>query len=257
MKNALRDGLKRGAAQAMAGGYPTARYDRMILVLSHMRSATTAMSNVLCSHEAVAGYGETHVPHDAAHAPGQVAVNLALRRALPLSAKYLFDKVLHTHLDVEAPRAFYDAKALFLVRHPSPSILSIQKLAEKTGMETVSTPEGAALYYAERLERLAVLWDSFRAENRLGLSAEHLLENPDERVPEIGEWLGLRPSLENAYKSHKATQKGGGGDPTQSAKHTRIEARPMPATLAPIIGVPDALAEKCFTAHEALVGRFS
>jgi hypothetical protein len=240
----------------MTGVYPYARYDRMILVLSHMRSATTAMSNVLCSHEAIAGYGETHVSHDTISAPGQVAVNLLLRRALPRSARFVFDKVLHNHLDDNAPPAFFDAKALFLVRQPGPSIASIQKLAAQTGMQETSTAEGAAVYYIERLERLARLWDTFPSHNRMGMAAERLLEKPDQRVPEVGDWLNLSPPLVNEYKSHKATQIGGGGDPTQSTKHTRIEARSIGTQEKPVTGVSAELALRCAEAHQRLVDRF-
>ncbi|AXI46690.1 sulfotransferase family protein [Sulfitobacter sp. SK012] len=250
-----RDMTKAFVGKNVAAFAPQARYSRMILVLSHMRSATTALSNVLCSHPAISGYGETHVTHTEANSPGQVLVNVARRRAYEPRAKFLFDKVLHDHLDVKAPQAFADARAIFLVRAPGPAVASIVKLAAATSLQEVREPGQAALYYANRLESLAQRWQTFSPERRFGLTAERLLDDPDSVVDQIGNWLDLSPQLENRYVSHKATQLGGGGDPTASARLSKIEARPSAAP-SPVVGVDAYLNKRCQSAYGVLVAAF-
>lgn len=252
----LRNMVKKGLATGVGAVSPQARYERTVLVLSHMRAATTALSNVLCTHPDVSGYGETHVSHQTAQALGQIIVNQALRKAWTPSAPYLFDKVLHDRLDSAAPASFYAARAIFMVRAPAPAIRSIQALASKTGMKEGSSPEAAAHYYINRVETLCRHWDAFPATHRFGMTSESLLSDPDGHVARLGAWLPLSVPLENRYESHKATQVGGGGDPTQSGKFTQIQARPSPMDDSPVEGVPSALSEQCHQAFAQLVGRF-
>ncbi|PSK82495.1 sulfotransferase family protein [Limimaricola soesokkakensis] len=251
----LRDGIKRIAARTAAHA-PQARYDSCLLMLSHMRATTTALSNVLCSHPRITGYGETHVPHGRAESLGQVVVNLALRRALSLRADLLYDKVLHDHLDAAADAPFFGARALFMLRAPAPAIRSIEALARRTDMHQYRSAEAAALYYAERVETLCGHWDRFPATRRFGVTSEALLRDPDATVARLGAWLRLEPPLTNSYVSHRATQKGGGGDPTRSASHTQIEPSDRPVESGPVAGVSAELASRCEAAHGALAERF-
>ena len=98
---------------------PQADYDRCIFVLSHMRGATTALTNVLCSHPQLSGYGETHVSYLAGSGPGRLAVNLMKRKALAFKAPFMVDKILHSHLDLHPDATFYRARAVFLLRAPT------------------------------------------------------------------------------------------------------------------------------------------
>jgi Sulfotransferase family len=257
LKTVARNTIKAITALGACQMAPHSSYGRMIVILSHMRGATTALSNVLCSHEQVSGYGETHVSHNRSYSPGQVVVNQYRRHAWKKQADYLFDKILHNGLDGELPETFYDAKAIFMVRAPRPSISSIVKLSAETGMKNVNTPEKAAMYYLSRLERLMEHWERFNPQHRLGLHSEQLLSCPDAEVSRVGQWLGLNPALRNAYVSHPATQAHGGGDPTLSSKLTRIEARREDADLRPVDGVPEALSDACLRAYRTLTGRFN
>lgn len=252
----LRDQVKRIAARGAQAMSRQASYDRAILVLSHMRAMTTALSNVLCTRDDVSGYGETHVPHTAGHALGQVIVNQALRRAWKLGATHLLDKLLHDHLDAAPGPGFYRAHAIFIVRSPRPAVASIVKLAAQGGMQRFASPEAAATYYARRLEALAGHWSRFPAAGRIGVTAESLVSRPDEELARIGAWLRLDPPLENRYVSHAASRHGGGGDPTASGRHTRIEPRSEAQDAGPVDGVDGQLSRRCLDAHAALIRHF-
>ena len=253
------DGPVHDAMRRMAGStarlLPQARYGRMIVVLSHMRGATTALSHVLCAHPAVSGYGETHVAHDGASAPGRVLVNLARRGAFDPRAPRLLDKILHDRLDAAPPASFYAARAVFLLRAPGPAVASILRLGARTGLAEGASAETAARYYAARVERLATHWDRFAPGRRCGLSTAALLADPDAALAALGPVLGLRPPLVNRYAAHPAARAEGAGDPTRSAGLARIAAGTEPEM--PLDGVGPALAARCAAAHAALAARFA
>lgn len=255
MTFSLRPMLKTGLA-CCASVTPQARYESVIFVLSHMRAATTALSNVLCSHAQVSGYGETHVSYNNGLSPARLVVNLTLRRAYAPSAPWVFDKVLHDRLDNAPAAAFYKARAIVMVRHPAPAIRSICALAARTGMRDVETPEDAARYYLARTRTLSKHWQSFPDANRFGLSAEALLADPAEMIDRIGDWLNVAPKLTNTYVSHVASQRGGGGDPTRSAGLTRIEALPPQPEPGLPQGLKPDLANACVTAYHDLLALF-
>ncbi|CUH78755.1 hypothetical protein TRM7557_02030 [Tritonibacter multivorans] len=255
--NAVLHSAMKASSKHLARVLPQARYKRSIFVLSHMRAATTALTNVLCSHPAISGYGEAHVNYDSPASSGQLLVNLLRRRAFDPFAPYLADKLLHNRLDNNLPEDFFSARAVFIVRSPAAAIASITALGARTGVAEGQTPETAALYYAGRLEHLNTLWDRFAPENRYGLAVETLLADPDARVARLGTWLGLSPALKNEYAPHPASQSGGGGDPTRSADLRRIEKAATPLT-APQFDprLSDDLRARCEDAHKHLLQRF-
>lgn len=234
-----------------------AKYENMILVMSHMRGATTALSNVLCSHESISGYGETHVAYRKSFSPGQLVVNQYRRDAWKSEASYLFDKLLHNRLDGTVPDSFFKARAIFMVRAPKASVSSIVKLALETGMSDVDTPLKAANYYSDRLERLTTLWNTFEPKRRFGMVSENLLSDPETELQRVSDWLALTPRLKNSYASHPATQAHGGGDPTVSAKLTKIESRPTSPDTSEILGIPSQVSVRCLKTYERLIECFT
>jgi hypothetical protein len=251
-KNAIKSLTAMGACQWASH----ARYEQTVMILSHMRGATTAVSHVLCSHPEISGYGETHITHDKPYSPGRLVVNQARRKAWKRDARYLFDKVLHNRLDQAPTPAFFEARTIFLARAPKPTIASIVKLSQQTGMRSTVTAGKAATYYLQRLQRLSLLWESFPPMRRFGVSSERLLSEPDATIGHLGAWLGLSPALTNAYQAHPAALEHGAGDPTVSGKLTRIEARVQTPDLRAVADVPAALSDDCLEAYIHLVRAF-
>lgn len=165
----LRDMTKAVVGQAAALS-PQCRYDRAIFILAHMRCGSTALSNILCSRPDVSGYGEAHVRYDDESALGRLVVNQALRRAWKPGARHLFDKILHNRHDAAAPKAFFAARAIFVVREPGAAIRSIRKLYADLGRDEYGTDVEATEYYVERLQAMARMWGHFSAERRVGVS---------------------------------------------------------------------------------------
>ena len=223
----MREQGKRGLGWLAGHTLPRCSYRHCIFVLAHMRCGSTALSNIFCSRPDTSGYGETHVRHDGPDAPGRLAVNCLRRGSWKAGASFQFDKILHSRLDKDAPAAFFDARAIFLVREPEPTIRSIVRLFEKLRRNEYRNHTEAAEYYIERLDALACLWDRFLPAQRIGFTHKALLADPEGILSRISRQLAIEPALENAYRSPSASRRGGGGDPLMSGRYTRIESTPQ------------------------------
>lgn len=221
----MREHLKSAIGRTTATLMPQCQYRNCIFILAHMRCGSTALSNILCSRPDVNGYGEAHIRYKSREALGRLVVNQALRGGWAPGSKYLFDKLLHSRHDAEAPPAFFEARAIFVARRPKPAIRSIRKLYDGLGRDEYGTDSAAAAYYVERVDRLVELWKAFPADRRVGLTHSDLIGDPEAQLARISSALSLHPPLENRYESPSASRKGGGGDPTASGKFTRIEKR--------------------------------
>ncbi|MFT3972926.1 MAG: sulfotransferase [Amaricoccus sp.] len=205
---------------------PHARHDRCLFLLGHMRCGSTALSNVLCAHPEISGYGESHVDHGAPSAPGRLVLNQIGAGRWKPAARHLFDKVLHDHLDAGVPPAFFAGRAIFLTRAPEPSIASILALFASLGNREYPDPASAAAYYTTRLARLAALWDGFPPERRLALRHETLIADPDAALARLTGFLALERPLTNAYRA--SPTRPGAGDPLAAGWTTIAAAAPRP-----------------------------
>lgn len=222
----FRQALK-SALLPIAGVLPQARYGRMILILSHMRAATTALSNVITAHPEVNGFGETQVSHNDAGGPARVALNLIAHSAFNANAPLLFDKVLHSHHHTTAPPAFFDAHAIFLLRRPAAAIESIQSLALRTGMPRYGCYQAASAYYLDRVAVMSAAWDRFPSKKRIGLLAEELWQDPAAVIETLNGFLPLQTLLTNAFPTAAAQHQAGRGDPFPSRNLNHISKRPF------------------------------
>jgi len=248
-----RDRIKGVAGAGVARIAPQCDYRRAILVLAHMRCGSTALSNILCSRSDVSGYGEAHVRHDGTGALGRLLVNQALRRAWRPGARHLFDKVLHSRHDAEAPSDFFAARAIFVAREPRPTIRSIRALFDRIGRGEYATDTAAAEYYVSRLAALSAMWPRFAPDRRAGVTHAALVRAPEAELARISTDLDLTPPLENRYESPAASRRGGGGDPVTSGRHTRIERAPAVAAAHPDPDVPPTLLQAADAAYARFV----
>lgn len=214
--------LKNALGGAVGALDPRCRFDRLVLILGHMRSGSTALANVMCAHPEVSGYGEAHVRYDGRRALGRLVLNQARRRGLKVRARYLFDKVLHDAYDEAAPPEMFEAAAIFLARPPAASIRSIVNLAERVGLKDWRTAPEAADYYEARLARLLTLHERFPAARRIALTHATLTGEPEGALARVGRMLALERPLANAYGTTASASLSGAGDPLQSARHGRI-----------------------------------
>lgn len=220
----------------LAGGVvgltsPQCRFDRSVFILGHMRCGSTALSHVLCGHPAVSGYGEAHIRYDGARALGVLALNQWRRGAWKPRARHLFDKILHGRYDGAAHPGFFQSRAIFLVREPHETILSIRKLFATLDSHEYDSDESAADYYETRLKQLAKLWEWFPIRSRVGTSYSNMTENPDLVLQRISTMMNLAPPLANHYERPQAVMARGAGDPLSSHKFNGIVSSSQSSTL--------------------------
>lgn len=218
------------AASTLAGAIlPQCSFESTIFVLGHMRCGSTALSQILCQHPTVSGYGEAHIRYDGRAALGTLALNQMRRGVFRRQAPRLFDKVLHDRYDETPDPDFYVAKAVFLFRTPRETIRSIRKLF--AGQREYATDAEAADYYELRLTTLARHWDRFPAGSRVGLSYAELSTQPDVELARISKTLQLSPALENRYEPTRGTIAHGAGDPLSAHRFDRIVPGQQSTTL--------------------------
>lgn len=218
--------IKHMAGTATALFNPKCNFDSMLFILGHMRCGSTALSHILCSHPQISGYGETHIRYNGNPALGLLVLNQVRRRAYSAGARLLFDKILHSRYDSDVDSAFFNARAIFMVREPVDTIRSIRRLFATLGSSEYSTDTLAADYYEERVSSLLGIWDRFSLERRIGMSYAQLTAEPEVKIIGISQMLGLSPPLTNHYAQPKHRLGHGVGDPLASHKYNQI----VPAT---------------------------
>ena len=202
------------------------RFDQVVFMLAHMRCGSTALSNVLCHHPEVCGFGESHLIYRSESALGHLLLGTILERAWKPRFRFLYDKLLWNHLDGSAPPAFFRAKAVFACRAPEDTIASILNLATVDAALAEFDLARSADYYEERVERLLRLWETFPPENRMGFTHEELVAAPDAVLERVAAQLGLWRPLVNAYVANSVRWRPGVGDPLAFGAFGAIVAKP-------------------------------
>ncbi len=243
------DHIKGIAAATAASVLPRLRFENSILVMSHMRSVSTALTHVLAMHPEIWGYGETHVSYTDERAPGRLWLNLLRHQHSGIGRRMILDKVLHNDLDRAVTPAFYRARAVFLLRSPAPAIRSIQALSVAQGLADWQSPDQAAQYYLMRITRLMHHWNHFPPEQRIGMLSENLMRDPEAAMVRLSQFLPVSHPLENRYVAEGRAARHGAGDPTRSQDLTRIEPTDADVGLSLPVGVDRKLAAQCVQAY--------
>jgi hypothetical protein len=223
--------VKLGLSAAVASVNRQCRFERAVFMIAHMRCGSTALSNILCGHPQISGYGESHITYTSRSSLGTLVVNQARRKEWSPQADHLFDKITHSRHDACADAEFFRSRAIFVAREPVESLLSIRNLFARLGRGDYPTDAAAAAYYGERVARLLLLWDHFPKQNRIGLTHRLLTTDPKNQLERISYFLKLSPPLENRYTSPRASTVGGGGDPLTSHRFSEIVASAEASTL--------------------------
>lgn len=224
----MRERIKTLGGAVIGATTPQCSYKNCFFVLAHMRCGSTALSNILCSRPDISGYGEAHISYDGQGALGRLLINQARRKGWSPRARFLFDKILHCRHDGAVTPTFFEARAIFVARSPAAAIRSIRTLYTQLGRDEYVTDKAATEYYVERLLALQSLWSRFQSSNRIGITHQELLADPDATLAKISVALRIQPALENRYISPAASLKGGAGDPLSSGKFTQIQAKILP-----------------------------
>lgn len=213
----------RGFWARLAGLFLRPSPERFLIVIGHMRSGSSVLSNILISHPDVLGIGETFVVWGEPHACDRYAYQVLKHRRWVRARHWFFDKILHNHLLGPDHPLIGQAKFIFLTRRPEETVASVHRLwVELLGMD--KTIEEADAYYVERLEGMARLWDAVAPERRMALDYAEF-DNPQALVERLSAFMRFDVPLSSDYNVFSFTGKPGIGDPSPAIRAGKLEKK--------------------------------
>ncbi len=200
-----------------------------LFLLGTMRSGSSLLSSILCSHPEILGYGETHVVYDGTDKMRELADRVCRahegHHEGQLPFRYVLDKLLHDGL-IRDPGALegIDLTCVFLLREPRRTIESLVHQLD-------STLDDAFNYYRERLLNLERYARAFP--RSAFLTYERLIEDPAGTLERLTAFLGLRSPLSSEYRLQPLHGMKGVGDRSGRLAAGRIlsEAREISVAL--------------------------
>jgi hypothetical protein len=199
---------------------------RYLFLLGTMRSGSTLLTSILCSHPGVFGYGETQVVYRSSGDFGELEARVCRAHAIDpaeIGPRYVLDKLLHDGLlrDLGIFEEV-DLTCLFLLREPR---RTIQSLVHQLG----STLDDAFTYYRDRLaslERYARIFP-----RAAFLTYEDLTGDPERTLAGLTSFLGLSPPLAAKYRLQPLHDVKGVGDRSEAIRAGRVLANPRDLTV--------------------------
>lgn len=187
---------------------------RYLFLLATMRSGSSLLASILCSHPEILGYGETHVVYDAPDKMRELVARVRRAHGERAPARYVLDKLLHDGL-IREPGVLegIDLTCVFLLREPRRTIAS---LVHQLG----STLDDAFLYYRERLASLERYARAFP--RSAFLTYEGLIADPAGTLERLTGFLDLTSPLSSEYRLQPRHDVKGVGDRSGRLEAGRI-----------------------------------
>lgn len=190
---------------------------RPIFLLSHMRSNSSLISNLIGNHPQINGYYEMQQAYLDRFDYLYQKILFANQHSEKKEANYIFDKILHNHLYLN-PNLVVKKNAIIFIslREPNLTIPSIVKyFSNTTRKKEWGNIELATKYYCNRIKHLAEY--SEKIKNKYYYFDASLIRNDSQAtLTFISENIGLKSSLTNQYIPQKLTGSGGAGDRSEN-----------------------------------------
>lgn len=185
-----------------------------LFLLATMRSGSSLLSSILCSHPEILGYGETHVVYDRPEKMQELEARVRRAHGEQIHARYVLDKLLHDGL-IRDPAVLegIDLTCVFLLREPRRTIESLVHQLD-------STLDDAFGYYRERLASLERYARAFP--RSAFLTYEGLIEDPQGTLERLARFLGLGSPLSAEYRLQPLHDTKGVGDRSGRLQAGRI-----------------------------------
>lgn len=195
---------------------------RFIFLVSWMRSGSTLLSNLILEAPQVYGIGETHTRWSRTNAALDYRLcNYAVQKTPPEGAQFLFDKVLHNHLDKGMCSDFlHSSRFIFLVRELNASLSSISRMRD-SGFAASDFP--IELYLRDRLKRLYDLSHEIPSANRYLITYNDLILNTGQ-LDQLSASLGFAIPQNFSVRRHTGTATI--GDYSEKVKSGKIDGTP-------------------------------
>jgi hypothetical protein len=184
-----------------------------------MRSRTSLLSHILGSNQEICGHHELHIKYRSYKDVLGLKYSL-IDEPNYISSSYLFDKILHNHLDISQNFIFkYKPKLIITIRRPAETINSIINMNIKT-RQSYTTQE-VVKYYVNRLAYLANFSES-HSNNYYFFESDSLIKNTKFVLEDISRYLSLSSPLNEEYNIFRGTGDPGKGDISDHIKSGKI-----------------------------------
>lgn len=189
---------------------------RYLFLLGTMRSGSSLLTAILCSHPEILGYGETHVVYDGIEKLQALVDRVRRAHGGREPSRWVLDKLLHDGL-IRDPAMFegIDLACVFLLRDPRRTIESLVHQLD-------STLDDAFTYYRERLLHLERYARAFP--RSAFLTYEGLIADPEGTLRRLAGFLGLKAPLSPEYRLPPLHDVKGVGDRSGRLEAGRILA---------------------------------
>ncbi|MBM3284240.1 MAG: sulfotransferase [Candidatus Aminicenantes bacterium] len=190
-----------------------------ILILGHIRSGSTLLLHILASHPDITGFGENRMTYDKMEDFEKlVCQTLRHLRKLRMPETYWVDKIVHLRSFKVHDQIMRnsDVYAVFIVRDPHDSILSIRRNSDDDLAASIQ-------YYIGMLGELERLGQLLPGKDRgFFLTYDQLLEDTNAVFSGLQRFLGLKVPLEETYRLLPTTGISLYGDWSENIKSGRI-----------------------------------
>lgn len=191
---------------------------KYIFLFSHMRSRSSALSQVLGSNPQIFGYRELHRSYLNVADLVRMRTDLFIEFKYPLQNIHLFDKLLHNENSISNKIIeMVDPKIIILLRDPESTLKSIINMCLITGVDEYNSPGKALAYYCSRLNNLEEFGNRIGG-NYFFIDSDDFINNTDYLLKKLSIWLGLDVVLNKNYSNFRLTGKAGHGDPLSNIK---------------------------------------
>lgn len=177
---------------------------KIIIILSHTRSGSTLLTNILANHDDIIGYGETFLKYTC-YKDFQKLI-LAVHRGqllLRLKGKYVLDKILHNEFIESSLLNHPSVYPVFLLRKPENALPSILNLSRKKN--PYKKDIDAYNYYIKRLDNL--IHHAKNVDKALFITYENMQNKTTNTLKSLKQYLELEEDLLPEYKLHRKTGK--------------------------------------------------
>ncbi len=191
-----------------------------VFILSHMRSTSSLLSHILSTHEQICGHRELHSSYTKRSHIIKTRAALYVENKSFEKSTYLADKLLHNRLIIDENIFNITPKYIFLLRDPQRTMSSMIKmhLDDNNSLENIYKLED---YYLNRIDTMMDYWKNLKGD-KIYISSEDLLQNTDNILNEISDFLALSKPLSENYEIHNDTGRGGIGDPSINIQSGKI-----------------------------------
>lgn len=212
--------LKRAAKKALHGCFifwaKAHEQDmRYLFLLAPMRSGSTLLASILCSHPDICGYGEHHVSYQNRDSLYEMAFrNCLVNRQLPRTVTYFLDKVVTTYNKLDTDLfAYENCRFVFLLRNPNACLASAKRTFPKLSMSCLQTD------YCDRLQQLKTYSSQIpNKSNKIFVDYHDITHDPEKTLQGLSSFLKLSIPLSQHYEVTKTTGDFSFGDASAAIK---------------------------------------